>query len=166
MSIVLPNAADIPAFAGIPGDVAAHNVPIASAVACDSAVAKFITAFDVPWIPAVVTVSAGVPAATVVLFAVDIPGVPAVADLTYLLLLVFQVYDVPLCCWHPGYCVPNVVNYQTVVFNGSGVLAVGLPNFPVIFCAVVGHSVDVFISVVNVTCATHVCTLFSSTVNP
>ncbi len=57
--------------------------------------ANFIAAFDVPWIPVVVTVFAGVPAATAVLIAVDIPGVPAVtrisavADLTYLLLLVF-----------------------------------------------------------------------------
>jgi hypothetical protein len=44
MSIVLPNAADIPAFAGIPDDVAAKKVPIASAVACDSAVANLIAA--------------------------------------------------------------------------------------------------------------------------
>jgi hypothetical protein len=120
MSIVLPNAADIPAFAGIPDDVAANNVSIASAVACDSAVANFIAAFDVPWFPAVVKVSAvaGIPAPAGFLIAVDIPGVPAVtrvsavADLTYLLLLVFQVSDVPSVAG-----IPAIVSLMWLTIN-------------------------------------------------
>jgi hypothetical protein len=112
-------------------------------------VAKFIAAVVVPLVPAVIMVSAvaGIPAAAVALIDVDIPQVSAVADLTSLLLLVYPSFWRPFCCWHPGYCVPNVVNNQTVVVTGSGVLAVGFTNVPVISCAVVVHYVAVVISV-------------------
>jgi hypothetical protein len=123
-------------------------------------------------------VSAGVPAAAVALIAVDIPGVPAVtrvsavADLTYLLLLVLQVSDVPSVAGVPAVVSQMwLVNHQTVdvVFNGSGVLAVGFTYVPVISCAVVGPYVSVVISVgvtatanvptvINIPCARRVST--------
>ncbi len=50
-----------------------HNNPASSAVATDTAVADVIAAVGFPWVPAIVTVSAvaGVPAAVLVLTAVD-----------------------------------------------------------------------------------------------
>ena len=64
----VPTAANIPAVACVPGNVVAHNVPVASAVAFDSAVGV------VTWAPPVVMGSAvsGLPA-------VYVPGVLAVA---------------------------------------------------------------------------------------
>ncbi len=55
-----------------------------------------------------------------------------------------------------------MVNYQSVevVFNCSGVLAVGFPNVPVISCAVVGPSVAVFIAV-GVTASANVRTIIN-----
>ncbi len=53
-----------------------------------------------------------------------------------------------------------MINYQTVVFNGSGVLAVGFPNVPIIFCGVVGPFVAVLISV-GVTASANVPTIIN-----
>jgi hypothetical protein len=66
--------------ASVPGDVADLNVPVVSAVALDSAVAKVISAIAVVMDYAV----SGVSVAGVVLTAIDVPGVPAVARVSVL----------------------------------------------------------------------------------
>ncbi len=62
--VVVPSAANISAIVSVPGDVAAHGAPSASAVAVDSAVGDVIVAIGDLWVSAVVEVSAvvGIPA--------------------------------------------------------------------------------------------------------
>ncbi len=59
-------------------------LPVASAVAFDTAVANAIASVGVPWLPDVVKVSAVVAVLAVVLTAVDVSGVPAMARVSSL----------------------------------------------------------------------------------
>ncbi len=77
----VPTAANISSIANVPDDVAALNLPVASSVAVDSAVANVFLLLALlglqqfSWYSAV----SSVPAAVVVLTAVDVPGVHVVA---------------------------------------------------------------------------------------
>ncbi len=99
----VPTAANISAIASKPGNVAALHVPVASAVAVDSAMADVILPLAVLG-PQLVTVSA----VAVVLTAVDVPGVsdmarvsavyPSLLLLTFCLLVVFPTFLGLRCC--------------------------------------------------------------------
>ncbi len=93
---------NISVIASDPGDIAALNVPVASTIVKDSAMADVTSAIGIAWAP--------VPAAPVVLTAVHVPKVPAVARvsdvaatslllllLTSLLLLMSLLWLTSLC---------------------------------------------------------------------
>jgi len=64
--------------------LASHNTPASTAIATDTAVVDVIAAVGFPWVQAVVMVSAvaGVPAAVVILTALDVSEAPAVAAIS------------------------------------------------------------------------------------
>jgi hypothetical protein len=86
---VVPTAANTPSVASVPDDVAAHNIPAGPAVA--SAVSAGI---GIPWVPADVMIFAvaGIPAAAVVLTAVNVFGVPAVTRVSAVVAVSTAVY--------------------------------------------------------------------------
>jgi len=91
-------------------------LPVAYAVAFDSAVANAIASIGVPWLPVVVKVSAVVGVPDVVLIAVDVSGVPAVARVSSVAAVTsalnvpsatgvyFQRFCHTCCCWHSFHC--------------------------------------------------------------
>ena len=82
--VVVPSAANISAIVSVPGDVAAHGAPSASAVAVDSAVGDAIAETDDLWVSSVLVVS-------------SVVGVPVFSGIPTLLTSLLPVF--PLILW-------------------------------------------------------------------